>query len=217
MTFGEKLQDLRKQNNMSQEELAVQLNVSRQAVSKWELDASLPDTANVLAIGGLFGVSIDFLLKDTIEQTEILPASYSGNTPDTRRNTAFPLGIGCLALGLFTSCIGWWQYQTVIAAGVGIVLQIVGIVAFELLYRRELHAMQRRWFYAAASWLVCPFFAMALTRIALAFYPNSYAFWVELLVSAGMYLVICGSTTAILLVKGRNHKRQVQQDKRRSD
>lgn len=67
MTFGEKLQQLRKQNGLSQEQLASNLKVSRQAVSKWELDSSLPDTANVIQISKLFSVSIDYLLKDDID------------------------------------------------------------------------------------------------------------------------------------------------------
>jgi len=62
MTFGEKLQLLRKQKGMSQEQLASQLNVSRQAVSKWELNSSLPDTDNIIQLSKLFGVSTDYLL-----------------------------------------------------------------------------------------------------------------------------------------------------------
>ncbi len=64
MTFGTKLQNLRKEKNMSQEALAEILNVSRQAVSKWELDQSLPDTANIIAISEVFSVSTDYLLLD---------------------------------------------------------------------------------------------------------------------------------------------------------
>ena len=44
MTFGEKLQLLRKSNGLSQEQLAAQINISRQAISKWESDTAMPDT-----------------------------------------------------------------------------------------------------------------------------------------------------------------------------
>ena len=64
MTFGTKLQNLRKSKNMSQEDLAERLSVSRQAISKWELDQSLPDTTNIIAISEIFNVSIDYLLLD---------------------------------------------------------------------------------------------------------------------------------------------------------
>ena len=67
MKLGEKLQKLRKQNGLSQEQLAARLTVSRQAVSKWELDESTPDTENVLQLSRLFGVSCDYLLRDEVD------------------------------------------------------------------------------------------------------------------------------------------------------
>ena len=69
MTFGEKLQALRKARGWSQEELATQINVSRQALSKWESGASVPDTENVVALSRLFGVSTDYLLLENGETT----------------------------------------------------------------------------------------------------------------------------------------------------
>lgn len=69
MTFGEKLQALRKARGWSQEELATQINVSRQALSKWESGASVPDTENVVALSRLFGVSTDYLLLESGETT----------------------------------------------------------------------------------------------------------------------------------------------------
>ncbi len=67
MTFGEKLQALRKAQGLSQEELAQRINVSRQALSKWESGASVPDTENVIALSRLFGVSTDYLLLDEVK------------------------------------------------------------------------------------------------------------------------------------------------------
>lgn len=66
MTFAEKLLYLRTENGYSQETLAGMLNVSRQAISKWELGTTLPETEKIIAIGQLFGVSIDSLLVDSI-------------------------------------------------------------------------------------------------------------------------------------------------------
>lgn len=62
MTFGEKLKLLRKQKRLSQEQLASQLTVSRQAISKWELDNSFPNTKNIIQLSKLFDVSTDYLL-----------------------------------------------------------------------------------------------------------------------------------------------------------
>ena len=63
MTFAEKLKSIRKQAGMSQEQLAEKLGVSRQAVTKWEADAGIPDIENMMAVSALFGISIDELLS----------------------------------------------------------------------------------------------------------------------------------------------------------
>jgi len=64
MTFGEKIQSLRKQQNISQEQLAEKMNVTRQAVSKWETEESMPDTENIVHLSRILNVSTDYLLKD---------------------------------------------------------------------------------------------------------------------------------------------------------
>lgn len=66
MNFAEKLFTLRTQSGYSQETLAEKLNVSRQAVSKWETGPTLPETDKLIAISELFNVSIDSLLIDSI-------------------------------------------------------------------------------------------------------------------------------------------------------
>ncbi len=67
MTISEKISILRRDFGWSQDELAEKLDVSRQSVSKWESGKALPDSDKVLAIAELFGVSTDFLLRDTEE------------------------------------------------------------------------------------------------------------------------------------------------------
>lgn len=64
MAFAEKLKSIRKQAGMSQEQLAEKLGVSRQAVTKWETDAGIPDIENIMAISALFDISIDDLLSN---------------------------------------------------------------------------------------------------------------------------------------------------------
>ena len=66
MNFAEKLLGLRTQSGYSQEALAEKLNVSRQAISKWEIGTTLPETEKVIAISDFFEVSLDYLLKDYI-------------------------------------------------------------------------------------------------------------------------------------------------------
>lgn len=70
MILADKIIRLRKKNGWSQEELAEKMNVSRQAVSKWEGAQTVPDLEKILMLGSLFGVTIDYLLKDEIEDEE---------------------------------------------------------------------------------------------------------------------------------------------------
>ncbi len=76
MILADKIIEQRKKNGWSQEELAEKLNVSRQAVSKWESAQSVPDMNRILALSQAFGVSTDYLLKD-----ELGEAVQSGETP----------------------------------------------------------------------------------------------------------------------------------------
>ena len=64
MNFSDKLQKIRKENNITQEQLADKLNVSRQAVSKWESGTAYPDTEKLIQISKIFNVSLDELIND---------------------------------------------------------------------------------------------------------------------------------------------------------
>lgn len=81
MILADKISLLRKQNGWSQEELAEQLGVSRQSVSKWELGAAIPDLERIVKMSSLFGVSTDYLLKDEVEETPgpAVEVTESGN------------------------------------------------------------------------------------------------------------------------------------------
>ena len=71
MTVGEKIVKLRKEQNLTQEQFADLLKVSRQSVSKWELDSTYPDTEKLIRISKIFNCSLDYLLKDEVEQMDI--------------------------------------------------------------------------------------------------------------------------------------------------
>lgn len=95
MIFAEKLIMLRKKAGWSQEELAAQLNVSRQSVSKWEGAQSVPDLEKMLRLSSLFGVSTDYLLKDDMEAEEY---SASSSEDFTRRHVTMEDAVAFLAL-----------------------------------------------------------------------------------------------------------------------
>lgn len=64
MTLGQKLKEIRKRFGLSQEQLAEIMNVSRQAITKWENDGGLPDISNLQELSKVFGLSVDYLLND---------------------------------------------------------------------------------------------------------------------------------------------------------
>ena len=81
MSIGQRISKLRRDNGYSQEYIAEKLDVSRQAVSKWETDNSVPDTYNLIALAELFGVSIEYIAVGKQEESrESIPSE------ETKRN-----------------------------------------------------------------------------------------------------------------------------------
>lgn len=76
MTLGQKLKTLLKEKNMTQEELAEQLDVSRQAVGKWVNDKGIPEVNKLLQISNMFGVSLDYLLKEEEKESAAAEGGY---------------------------------------------------------------------------------------------------------------------------------------------
>jgi transcriptional regulator with XRE-family HTH domain len=70
MSFGENLKNVRKQRDITQEELAETLGVSRQAISKWESDNGYPETEKLLLLSKILNISLDYLMNDASEMQE---------------------------------------------------------------------------------------------------------------------------------------------------
>ena len=83
MALSEKLHALRKKSGLSQEQLAEQLGVSRQAVSKWETGKAVPESDTLIAISEYFHVTLDYLMKET-------DSAGPGTEPDTRKENDRP-------------------------------------------------------------------------------------------------------------------------------
>lgn len=79
MKTADKVVLLRKKNNLSQEDLADRLAVSRQAVSRWESGSALPDAVNIVQLSKLFGVTTDYLLKDEYQSDADIPLVQTAN------------------------------------------------------------------------------------------------------------------------------------------
>lgn len=105
MTLGEKIRQLRREKGFSQEELAAHLNVSRQAVSKWEKSLSYPDTENLLALAGLFGVSSDELAG--IRREEATPDIPDTPHTDQKDTPKARIAAGVLAALVLFAAVLW--------------------------------------------------------------------------------------------------------------
>ena len=79
MTLGQRIQELRKQHNLSQEGLGEKLGVSRQAVSRWEMDGAVPEVDKLVALSRVFGVSLNDLLQ--VEGEEKTSGSRTAPSP----------------------------------------------------------------------------------------------------------------------------------------
>lgn len=108
MTLGQRIQELRKQSNLSQEALGEKLGVSRQAVSRWEMDGAVPEVDKLIAMGRLFGVDLNSLLQVAQpgpagegEAQDPAPEEASPLRPANRRRWLLPaLALLALVLGL---------------------------------------------------------------------------------------------------------------------
>lgn len=93
MSFSQKLQNLRNGKNLSQEELAEIMNVSRQSVSKWELGQSFPEIEKLIDISNYFGVSVDSLVKDEKAVVENEKTETKVSEKISEQNNKLPIGV----------------------------------------------------------------------------------------------------------------------------
>lgn len=110
MKLPDKIIKHRKATGWSQEEFAEKLNVSRQAISRWENGTALPDAQNILQISKLFGVSADYLLNDDYESDNDIPAIKTA-TEETetlflKKKHLHLVAAICFTISVFCALIG---------------------------------------------------------------------------------------------------------------
>lgn len=138
MKLSDKIIQLRKSNGWSQEDLAEKMNVSRQAISRWENGTALPDSNNILQLSKLFNVTADYLLNDDYESDDDIPCLKETNKAldNQKKNyrklslvasVAFMIGAFCW---LFQA-INTMQIIYVILAVINAVLSVVNIFLYE--------------------------------------------------------------------------------------
>lgn len=104
MNFSEKLKEIRKNEGLSQEQLAEKIGVSRQAITKWETGKGLPDVENMIIIAEIFKTTLDELLRDTAaKQEQALPVFVSETIYDIDCEKHFDVNIGNAAAIILSS------------------------------------------------------------------------------------------------------------------
>ena len=134
MKLADKILNLRKKNGMSQEELAEKLNVSRQAVSRWEVGTAQPDAPNVLQLSKLFGVTTDYLLNDDYESDHDVPVvKETENTAkaEANRQLAFIVLTGINVMILIYQLIACFILQNALFSLSGTILSIAAAVGLK--------------------------------------------------------------------------------------
>lgn len=134
MSIGERLINLRKSKNLSQEQVADQINVTRQTISKWETDQSVPDLDKVIPLCELYGISADELLSGNIK--EEMETSDSYNYSNMRKKKSLGIGLGIF---LYFVAIAWIMIaipvmllNPIVASA--IFLLICGVATFVIVY-----------------------------------------------------------------------------------
>lgn len=177
-TIGQRISELRKSNSYSQEYIAEKLNVSRQAVSKWEQDLSAPDTYNLIALAELFGVSVEYLATGKLREQAVqaAPVEQKEKSRITARQI---LGIVLVGLGILAVILGIIIEEILII--IGIYLAIVGTVCIAA----------KKHFVLCLLWtLLAPTLPLTFMLLPVAPYPDQ---------SSGRSISIAGIFTILII------------------
>ncbi len=123
MNIADRIQHLRKTKGISQEELADKVGVSRQAVSKWESEQSIPDIDKIAILSDYFEVTTDYIIKG-IESKPENAKDKSDARIFTVAGTAFNF------IGLIVSLLVWVEEQSPVSVMIGLILMAMGTMIF---------------------------------------------------------------------------------------
>lgn len=191
MNLAEKIITLRKQKGLSQEALAEKLNVSRQAVSRWESGTALPDATNILQLSKLFEVSTDYLLNDDYTSDQDIPA--------VKNQKEFILLIGMQVIAFVFHIISCFHLSTLI------IFPILSLIINTLLVRKLLHDLEDYHYislktiklyltiYVCIIWLMALLPMLFVYRIIYMLFPSTtiYAGDASIVLSSGLLYIFC--------------------------
>lgn len=199
MKLSDKLIGLRKSAGMSQEELAEKLNVSRQAVSRWEMGTAMPDAANILQLSKLFHVTTDYLLNEEYESDADLPQVRAVKADGVHQGMILLVTLEVMSLILqFTAAI---VLQSTFFTVLSFLPFVAAVGGFEYAYQKKADAQNektrqlRRRFYEISVWLGLYFPLRLLVQALMNCYPRPYDTLVLEGVLAAVYLLTAALIT----------------------
>lgn len=125
MNIADRIQTLRKSKGISQEELAIKMGVSRQAVSKWESEQSSPDIDKIILLSEFFDVTTDYILKG-IEPFADVPEKKKDARIFSVAGTALNF------IGLILAIAIWITKRTPLSVAIGVIIMAIGCMIFAI-------------------------------------------------------------------------------------
>lgn len=205
MTFAEKVFKLRRQAGLSQEELAEKLDVSRQAISRWEMGVAMPDAANLLQLSRLFDVTVDYLIKDELSSDEDIPLVKSKQADICIETKKLPTMLNAVWMGaVIAAALSLLLFSITVDLPIFLIpiLTLPFPVFYYFAFRRELASARSVLFSAAILLLAVNLITIAGYLISVRLhYDESYAefvlwgFWAG---SRWLDTVCCLNAAALL-------------------
>ena len=200
MNLADRIQTLRKSKGMSQEELADKIGVSRQAISKWESEQSMPDIDKVILLSELFEVTTDYLLKG------IEPQDKDKNIRRLDARIFSLAGTMLNFIAVVAAIVVWIEVQMSSAVLVGFILLALGLTLFGVGQFVGSNANKVRvWFWPVNIWffalipMSCAFnmllglkhgFVWNLSPLPIMGTPINLIFWLGYFVACGVFDLI---------------------------
>ena len=176
--IGDNIKFYRKKNQLTQDDIAKECSVTRQAVSKWENGTAMPDASNILQLSKLFGVTTDYLLNDDYQSDNDLPKVKEVQNDDFGQIMIYlvTFEVMVLLMQFMTTVI----LQNVFFGFLSFIPFVAAIGGFEYAYQKKASSATektknfRRKFYKISAWLGLYFPIRFFVSAAVSFYPRPY-------------------------------------------
>lgn len=193
MKLADKIIQLRKSRGWSQDVLAEKMDVSRQAVSRWEMGSAMPDAANILQLSKLFGVTTDYLLNDDYQSDDDIPKVKNVRADGFSQIMFFLIILEIMILVIQFMCAV--ILKSAVFSLLSFILFGAVIAGFEYAYVKRGGKQNpdaelfRRRFYKISAWLGA-YFPIRLIVIALLhLYPRPHSVLVQECITLVLYLM----------------------------